>query len=160
LNCLRMSGVNSVVVGESRPGLEGARLAEILRDEGFRVTLVVDALLPWYAAKIGATGLVGADRVTERCLVNKAGTLPLATLVRTVAVPGLLKLQKGEYRLEERPADEVASLRGVRVVNIYFDETPLDRFYRIVFEGLVVRPDEIGLAFKRLDRVLGIEGSG
>ncbi len=154
LNCLRRSEVSSVVISESRPGLEGVRVAEILRDEGFSVTLVVDALLPWYALKMNATGLVGADRVTEKYLINKAGTLPLATLVRTLAVPSLLKLHRGGYRLEEKPPDEIATLEGVKVVNIYFDETPLERLDRIVFEGLVLRPNEIDKAFRRLSEIL------
>ncbi len=159
INCLRSSPVGEVVVGESRPGREGLKTAEILRDEGFKVTLVVDALLPWYSKRKGALGLVGADRVTPSHLINKAGTFPLASLIKTIAVPGLLKLHKGEYTIEERDPEEVAVLEGVEVVNLYFDETPLDSFHRLVFEGLVLEPEEIGKAFQKLEMVLGIKAN-
>ncbi len=160
INCLRRSQVSEVIVGESRPGREGLKTAEILRDMGFRVILVVDALLPWYSKRRGAVGLVGADRVTPSHLINKAGTLPLASLIRTIAVPGLLKLHRGEYTIERRDPGEVAVLEGVEVVNIYFDETPLDSLHRLVFEGLVLEPREIGKAFEKLERVLGIKAGG
>ncbi len=160
INCLDRSSVSEVIVGESRPEREGLGTAEILRDMGFRVILVVDALLPWYSMRMGATGLVGADRVTPTVLVNKAGTLPLASLVRTIAVPGLLKLHRGKYTLMRRDPDEVARLDGVEVVNIYFDETPLRSFHLLVFEGLVLEPHEIGEAFRKLEEVLGIRSDG
>ncbi len=160
INCLKRSPVSEVIVGESRPGREGLKTAEILRDAGFKVTLVVDALLPWYSKRREAVGLVGADRVTPSCLINKAGTLPLATLIRTIAVPGLLKLHKDEYIIERRDPREVAVLEGVEVVNIYFDETPLNSLHRLVFEGLVLEPQEIGKAYEKLEMVLGIRSDG
>lgn len=156
VNCLKVSSVSEVIVGESRPGREGLKTAEALRDSGFKVELVVDALLPWYSKKRGAIGVVGADRVTPHYLINKAGTFPLASTIETVAVPGLLKLHKGSYRVERRDPKEVAFLEGVEVVNIYFDETPLNLFKELVFEGMVLEPQEIEKAFQKLEEVLGI----
>ncbi len=155
INCLKRSSVSEVIVSESRPGLEGMETAKILKEEGFSVILVVDALLPWYARRSGAIGLVGADMVTHKYLINKAGTYPLALSVRTVAVPGLLKLHTGTYVIKEREPEEVAELEGVNVVNIYFDETPLDILESIVFESFYISPKEIDKAFKRLEEILG-----
>ncbi len=155
INCLRRSSVSKVIISESRPGLEGIETAKILGEEGFSVTLVIDALLPWYARKSGAIGLVGADMVTPKYLINKAGTYPLALSVSTIAVPGLLKLYSGTYTIKEREPEEVAELRKVNVVNMYFDETPLDILKSIVFEGFSINPKEIDRAFKRLKSILG-----
>ncbi len=154
INCLRRSHVSEVIVSESRPGLEGIETAKMLRDEGFSVTLVIDALLPWYARKHGAVGLVGADMVTRSYLINKAGTYPLAKSVSVIAVPGILKLHEGEYTIEKRDPREVADLKGVEIANIYFDETPLDDLKSIVFEGFSIAPREIDKAFEMLESLL------
>ncbi len=154
INCLKRSSVSKVIISESRPGLEGIETAKILREEGFSITLVIDALLPWYAKRSGAIGLVGADRVTPKYLVNKAGTYPLALSVSTITVPGLLKLYSETYVIKEREPGEVAELEGVNLVNMYFDETPLDVLKSIVFEGFSITPKEIDKAFKRLDKLL------
>lgn len=156
MDCLKMSPVNEVIVGESRPGREGLRTAEFLRNEGFKVELVVDALLPWYSKKRRALGLVGADRVTSNYLINKAGTLPLASIIDTIAVPGLLKLSK-DYKIERRDPREIEAPEGVEVVNIYFDETPLSLLKRLIFEGMVLEPQHIKKAFQKLKEVLEIK---
>jgi len=151
ISCIRDCGAGEVIVAESLPGGEGAETARILRGEGFSVILVRDSLLPWMAAKRGALGLVGADRVTRTHLINKAGTFALASAIPTIAVPGLLKLHDGPYELREVSEDR----EGVRYVECAFDETPLDRFLRIIFEGLILRHDEVGRAFDALDSLIG-----
>ncbi len=154
IECLRRSGVSEIIISESRPGLEGLDTAKLLSTEGFKVTLVVDALLPWLSRKLGFWGIVGADMVTRTHLINKIGTFPLALAVKTIAVPGLLKLYEYEHEIRERPPEEVAELRDVKVVNIYFDETPLDHLYKLVFEGFYLGPSEIEIAFERLRTLL------
>ena len=155
IECLRRSSVSEIMISESRPGLEGLETAKLLSAEGFKVTLVVDALLPWLSRKLSFWGIVGADMVTKTHLINKIGTFPLALAVKTIAVPGLLKLCECEHEIRERPPEEVAELRGVNVVNIYFDETPLSHLYKLVFEGFYLDPSEIEKAFERLRVLLG-----
>ncbi|MEM3372226.1 MAG: hypothetical protein QXO55_06435 [Candidatus Korarchaeum sp.] len=152
INCIRRCGVSEVIVSESLPGGEGFETASILREAGLSVLLVRDSLLPWVAVRRGAIGLVGADRVTRTHLVNKAGTFALASAVRTVAVPGLLKLQDVPHGLSE----EIVERYGIRSLESAFDETPLEKFLCIIFEGLVVRYDEIGRAFGKLDALLSL----
>lgn len=151
VNCIRECGVSEVIVGESLPGGEGSDTAGMLKEWGFSVILVRDSLLPWIAVRRGAIGLVGADRVTRTHLINKAGTFALASTVSTIAVPGLLKLQDGPYSLREVIEDR----GGLSYLEAVFDETPLERFSFIVFEGLVLRYHEIGRAFDTLNRLLG-----
>ena len=154
IDCLLRSDVGRVIVSESRPGLEGLDTARILASEGLDVVVVVDALLPYAAKREGAMGLVGADSVTRRVLVNKAGTLPLAETVPTIAVAGLLKLFDGEVVIKPRPPEEVEDLKRVRVLNLYFDETPLYLLEKLIFEVGPLDPSQIDLAFSKLGEVL------
>ena len=149
INCIRELSVE-VIVGESLPGGEGIETARILRDAGLSVLLVRDSALPWIAVRKGAIGLVGADGVTRTHLINKVGTFALASAVPTIAVPGMLKLQETPHRLSE----VIEERGGLRCLEAVFDETPLDRFPFLIFEGLVVHRGEIGKAFDALNRVL------
>ncbi|MCS7103286.1 MAG: hypothetical protein NZ992_05345 [Candidatus Korarchaeum sp.] len=151
INCIKRCSISEVIVSESLPGGEGLETASILKELGFSVILVRDSLLPWIAMRRGAIGLVGADRVTRTHLLNKAGTFALASAINTIAVPGLLKLQSGPYSLSEVVEDR----EGLSYLEAIFDETPLERFSFIIFEGLVLRHDEIEKAFDALDELLG-----
>ncbi len=74
-----------VCCAESRPGREGAALAEMLASRGIRVDLLEDAAIG--AAVPAADALiVGADAVSSDGFINKVGTGALAALARAHGV--------------------------------------------------------------------------
>ena len=133
-----------VFVDETRPVLQGARLtAWELKKAGIRYTLICDNMAG-YLMKQGRIDLVitGADRIAANGdTANKIGTYSLAVLAKHhkvnfyIAAPYSTfdpKIKTGkEITVEERDADEVREIRGVRlspedapVYNPAFDVTP------------------------------------
>ncbi len=149
-----------VYADETRPRLQGARLTAFeLVEEGIPATLIVDSV----AATLIRDGkidliLVGADRVAANGdTANKIGTYNLSFLARTHEVPfsGVAPPSTVDYgtksgegiEIEERGAEEVARIRGVRVapegVDVYnpaFDISPGENITGIVTEKGVARP--------------------
>jgi methylthioribose-1-phosphate isomerase len=148
-----------VWVDETRPYLQGARLtAWELRQAGVDHTLLPDGA----AASLLAQGrvdivLVGADRIAANGdTANKIGTYPLAVLAARHGVPFVVVAPTSSVDLEtpdgsaipieERPADEVTSVRGIRIApqgtavfNPAFDVTPAELISGIVTEAGVHR---------------------
>lgn len=149
-----------VWVGESRPYLQGARLtAWELAQAGVPHAIIADAAAGslMRQGKVDAV-LVGADRVAANGdTANKIGTYPLAVLASRHGIPFYvcaptssidLATPDGEaIPIEDRPADEVTTIRGVRIaplespaLNSAFDVTPAELIGAIVTEEGVVRP--------------------
>ncbi len=137
LSCRDAGRRFSVHCTESRPVGEGGALARELARHGIMATLSTDSLaFALLRRSDRAMLVVGADAVTPHGVVNKAGTLGLATAARSWGVPFYV-LAGGEKFLpsasrdrhpRERPPEEVLAEipEGLRVVNYYFDLTPLD----------------------------------
>lgn len=152
-----------VFVDETRPLLQGARLtAWELKTLGIPATLSCDVAAATHLAG-GAVQLAitGADRIASNGdVANKVGTLGLAILCRHFGVPFYVaaplstfdgSLAAGsDIPIEQRPADEVVTLRGVRVApepegslgvsNPAFDVTPAELITAIVTERGILRP--------------------
>lgn len=146
---------------ETRPLLQGARLtAWELSQWGVPHRLIVDSA----AASILTRGvadvvLIGADRVTRNGdAANKVGSLSLALAARHAGVPFIVVAPEStldpdtatgaDIEIEERPADEVTSFRGVRTspagtraLNPAFDVTPASLITALVTGLRVVRLD-------------------
>jgi methylthioribose-1-phosphate isomerase len=152
--------VRRVIVTETRPLLQGARLTtwELLQ-EGIPVTLVVDGAAGHLLRQGDVTAIVvGADRIAANGdVANKVGTYTLAVLARAHGVPfyvaapastvDLETLSGAAIPIEERGASEVTSWagvptapQGVMVCNPAFDVTPAELVTAIVTEGGTVRP--------------------
>ena len=147
-----------VLVPETRPYLQGARLtAWELHEGGVPLTLITDNMVGHFM-KTGTVGavVVGADRIAANGdTANKIGTYQIAVLAREHGVPFYvaapistfdLTISSGEQiPIEERPADEVTHLRGVRiapdvaVANPAFDVTPARLITAIICERGVAR---------------------
>ena len=148
-----------VWVDETRPYLQGARLTTWeLAQAG-----VPHALLPDVAAGyLMAQGevdviLVGADRIAANGdTANKVGTYPLAVLAQRHRIPFYVCAPTSSIdpatpdgagiEIEERSADEVLSVRGVRIApagtdvrNPAFDVTPAELIAGIITERGVFR---------------------
>ncbi len=155
----RAGRVASVLVDETRPRLQGARLtAWELAQHGVDCAVIADGA----AAALMAAGevdavLVGADRIAANGdTANKIGTYGLAIAARHHAIPFYVVAPLGTVDLraptgaaipiEERAEDEVLGLAGTRVApsgararNPAFDVTPAALITAIVTEAGVLR---------------------
>jgi len=157
----------SVIAGETRPFLQGARLTawELSRD-GIPVTLIADSVSGHLMSRgeIDAV-IVGADRVAANGdVANKIGTYMIAVLARRHRIPFYvaaplstidLRVASGEaIPIEERGAAEVRghagiewAPAGVAVRNPAFDVTPADLVTALITErGVVSQPDRRKIA--------------
>lgn len=130
-----------IIVTESRPLVEGRRLARELADERSSVTLIADAAAALVMDEVDFV-LVGADRITPRHIVNKIGTrmIALAAAEKNVPVYALADSTKfidfSAQPEESRDVDELwdGAPSGVEIINRYFEPVPLDLFTRIITE--------------------------
>ena len=147
-----------VLVPETRPYLQGARLtAWELRESGIPLKLITDNMVGHILKTHDVSAIVvGADRIAANGdTANKIGTYSMAVLAREHNVPFYvaaplstldLSLPSGEaIPIEERPAEEVTHLRGVRIApdvpaaHFAFDVTPARLITAIITERGVAR---------------------
>jgi methylthioribose-1-phosphate isomerase len=140
-----------VLVPETRPYLQGARLTawELMRG-GIPLTLITDNMVGHFlkTGKVGAI-VTGADRVAANGdTANKIGTYQIAVLAKENNVPFYiaapvstfdLSIASGEeIPIEERTAEEVTHIQGVRIApdvpaaHPAFDVTP-NRYIAAIF---------------------------
>jgi methylthioribose-1-phosphate isomerase len=149
-----------VLVPETRPYLQGARLTAWELDRGgIPLTLITDNMVGHFlkTGKVGAI-VTGADRIAANGdTANKIGTYQMAVLAKENNVPFYvaapistfdLSLPDGEsIPIEERSAEEVTHIRGVRIApdvaaaHPAFDVTP-HRYIRAIFteRGVAAAP--------------------
>jgi methylthioribose-1-phosphate isomerase len=149
-----------VLVPETRPYLQGARLtAWELHRGGIPLTLITDNMVGHFlkTGKVGAI-VTGADRIAANGdTANKIGTYQMAVLAKEHNVPFYiaapistfdLSLPDGEHiPIEERSAEEVTHIQGVRIApdvhaaHPAFDVTP-HRYIRAIFteRGVATAP--------------------
>jgi methylthioribose-1-phosphate isomerase len=149
-----------VLVPETRPYLQGARLtAWELHRGGIPLTLITDNMVGHFlkTGKVGAI-VTGADRIAANGdTANKIGTYQMAVLAKENNVPFYiaapistfdLSIPDGEHiPIEERSAEEVTHIQGVRIapdVNAAhpaFDVTP-NRYICAIFteRGVATAP--------------------
>jgi methylthioribose-1-phosphate isomerase len=149
-----------VLALETRPLLQGARLTtwELAR-MGAPHRLVADSAGPYLLAKgdIDAV-LIGADRIAANGdTANKIGSYALALGAERAGVPFIVVAPEAtidpatpsgrQIEIEDRGADEIVSIRGMRVapegtraLNPAFDVTPHDLITAIVTEKRVISP--------------------
>jgi len=144
-----------IYVLESRPLLEGQRVAEILSSH-FKTHLIIDAAIGKFIEEIDVV-LIGADSILkDGSIVNKIGTFPLALLASTrekdiYAVVDSYKYNiKNHYGysilIEEKPTKEIykkeITNKLLEVHNYYFDITPSDHISGIISDLGVLRIQE------------------
>jgi methylthioribose-1-phosphate isomerase len=149
----------AVLADETRPFLQGARLTawELVKD-GIDTTVITDNMAG-AMMRLGNVDLVvvGADRIAANGdVANKIGTYGVAVLAKEHGIPFYvaapistidLSVPSGDgIPIEERPADEVAVVRGQRiapdgiaVANPAFDVTPSRLISAIITERGVAR---------------------
>jgi methylthioribose-1-phosphate isomerase len=156
----RQGKIKSVLAGETRPYLQGARLTawELSRD-GIPTTLIADNMAGHMMARGEVDAVVvGADRIAANGdVANKIGTYTLAVLARENGLPFYvaapvstidLRTPSGDaITIEERAPEEVThhggrrlAPEGIAVRNPAFDVTPHRYVTAIVCERGVARP--------------------
>ncbi|TCJ99544.1 bifunctional S-methyl-5-thioribose-1-phosphate isomerase/methylthioribulose 1-phosphate dehydratase [Nocardia alba] len=150
--------VADVIVDETRPLLQGARLtAWELAEAGIPHRLTIDSAAAWAMAtgQVDAV-LVGADRITANGdVANKIGTFTLALAARHHGIPFIVVAPEStrdtamatgaQIVVEQRAGTEVTGFGGVAtapagtaVFNPAFDVTPTDLVTAVVTENGVV----------------------
>jgi translation initiation factor 2B subunit (eIF-2B alpha/beta/delta family) len=157
-----------VSCAESRPALEGRRLAARLSAAGITVTCYTDAGIGQALASADAV-VLGADAVAPEWFLNKSGSRMLAAAAAQQGVPVYVVATRDKFvphavaaRLEVRegPPAEIwpSPPAGVTVRNAYFEPTPIDVVTAVISDlgvlgaGLVpdacnAQPDLLGLDF-------------
>lgn len=152
--------IAEVLVDETRPLLQGARLtAWELGDAGVPYRLCPDsAAAAAMSRSLVDCVLVGADRIAANGdTANKIGTYALAVAAARHGIPFVVVAPESSWDpelpdgsgivVEERAADEVTTLAGIRVApedagvfNPAFDVTPYELITAVVSEQRVLRP--------------------
>ena len=158
------SALAHVIVDETRPLLQGARLTcWELGQLGIEHYLACDGAAPFMISQGMADAVVvGADRVAANGdVANKIGTYSLALAARQAGIPFVVAIPESTFDdatergdlipLEQRPADEVTHVLGVpaapvgtRALNYAFDVTPAELVTAIVTENRLIFPGEPG----------------
>jgi len=156
----RMGVLKNVLVGETRPLLQGARLTawELGRD-GIPHTLITDSMAAHFMQRGEVSAVVvGADRIARNGdFANKIGTYGLAVLADAHSIPLYVAAPHSTFDLsnasgeaidlEQRNPIEVLEFAGVRIapagasaINPAFDVTPGRLVTAFVTESGVLRP--------------------
>lgn len=150
----------SVLVDETRPRLQGARLTSWeLKQQGIPHRVIADGASGHYMRKEGVDlCVVGADRIAANGdTANKIGTYNLAVVANENKVPfyvaaplstiDLQTLTGDDIEIEERTAQEVTHIRGVPITpddievgNPAFDVTPAQYITAIITEKGIIYP--------------------
>jgi translation initiation factor 2B subunit (eIF-2B alpha/beta/delta family) len=142
----------SLVITESRPGLEGRRTATQAAELSLNVELITDASL-FHILKDVDIVLMGADGIEkDGTVINKMGSAMIAwcaqalgAKVYILAERRKITLRDEAFPLEEGDPYEVwdSPPSGVSVKNIYFEKVPPACICWIILERGVVKPQEI-----------------
>ena len=145
--------LSAVFCTESRPMLEGQRLARELARAGIAVELGVDAAIATFAERADMA-LVGADSVTAQGVINKLGTTSLALASRHADTPCYVVADRHKWFPAGAAAPVFSQLKpevevwsnpptGVTIRNAYFECTPMTLFSGIVGEDGVRGPEDL-----------------
>lgn len=140
-----------ILISEGRPLMGGVATARLLHEMGAKVTLCTDGLI-FSLVREGDVVALGADAITPRFLVNRCGTYPLALVAKDRRVPFYSfttteKLLPRElaplFKIVNHDPREVIKDASFSVVNLYFDQTPLDYITGAVTEKGILTPEEL-----------------
>ncbi len=167
-----------VLVPETRPYLQGARLTawELMRGE-IPLTLITDNMVGHFlkTGKVGAV-VTGADRIAANGdTANKIGTYQIAVLAKENNVPFYIAAPISTFDLsivdgtqipiEERTAEEVTHIQGVRIApdvpaaHPAFDVTP-NRYIAAIFTERGVAKAPYTESLKRLSSAEAVTAAG
>ena len=152
--------IENIIVDETRPYLQGARLtAWELYQEKIPFFIITDNMAGYFMSKkMVDVVIVGADRVAlNGDSANKIGTLGVSILAKYYDIPFYIAAPKStidtgicngdDIPIEERKPSEVREVMGTRIIPDYmpvrnpsFDVTPSENITAIITEEDVVYP--------------------
>lgn len=149
-----------VVCTESRPAMEGRKLAQVLANGGIEVVHTFDTAMGWILPSC-RVAFMGTDGLGRPGIVNKVGSWPLALACRELNIPlyavtGTEKFVTDERLFEfekhERPAQEVWTdpPKGVRVLNQQFELIPFSLLAGVVTEQGILQEKDINQYVSKL----------
>ncbi|MBI4532901.1 MAG: hypothetical protein HY711_03055 [Candidatus Melainabacteria bacterium] len=160
-----------VLCTESRPSMEGRKLASMLASGGIEVIHTFDTALGLVLPNCRAA-FMGCDCIGTPGVVNKVGSWPLAVACRELGVPlyalaGTEKFVTAERLFEferhERPGEEVwdTAPAGVKVLNRQFELIPFSYLAGLVTEEGILQEKDVEQFVSRLEvhEALKLEGS-
>lgn len=138
---MKCSGnLKKVYIAESRPMLEGRKLAKSLMKEKIQVELFTDFSASKYF-KMSEAVLIGADRILKnKSVINKTGSLTLAILAKEFRIPFYVLATKDKfstslkYKQVEMSESEVWSYKNsdLKAANSYFEEVDFKYITKIL----------------------------
>lgn len=150
-----------VVCTESRPSMEGRKLATMLSSSGLEVTHTFDSAMGLFLPGC-SVAFMGVDAVARPGIVNKVGSWLLALACRELKIPlfalaGTEKFVTDEvlfsFEDHQRPGSEIwdAPPSGVRVINRQFELIPFNWIAGLVTEEGILKKEED--VVKYVDRI-------
>ncbi|MEF8831971.1 MAG: hypothetical protein V5A66_00455 [Candidatus Thermoplasmatota archaeon] len=139
-----LSGVEKVVVLESRPRQEGRGTAERLNEKGIDVDYWVDAGMCKAMEGVDSV-VIGADTISRKGFLNKIGSRALAVIAEMMGkevfvVSDSLKILPARIPVpqgESHPPEEVwDTSKDINVKNDYFELTDLKRGKFVTEDGV------------------------
>ncbi len=130
-----------VVVAESRPLNEGAKLARYLAEYGLSVTLITDAQLTLFAGRVDMA-LCGADALfANGAILNKAGTRLMALAMADVNRPLVVACEsfKATSSREQRAEGDTFPLEEMPNIELGYGKSPVFNISNIYFEVIPAR---------------------
>jgi translation initiation factor eIF-2B subunit delta len=154
IDVIREVGYKNIVVTESRPMMEGKRLARELGDDGYNVILTVDGAIDMYI-NYADICLIGADSIQYNgSAINKVGSKLLGYAAKDKGIPfyvlcdtykfNVINYLGGSIELEEKNPDEVSEpYQNVEIKNPYFEVIPPELISGVITEEGLMRPVDI-----------------
>lgn len=142
----------SVICTESRPMMEGVKLAKILGENGVKIKLIVDSAVFSFIKDTNII-LLGGDAITTKGLVNKIGTKGIAITAKHHNTPifalcSTIKFLPKNYLLrldQQKNPEEIIqnNISNVTPINYYFDLTPLEYLTGVLTEKEILKYPDI-----------------
>jgi translation initiation factor 2B subunit (eIF-2B alpha/beta/delta family) len=134
-------------VSESRPGLEGIKMAEKLVDSRISTTLIIDALLPKIMEKADIA-IIGCDIILQnKNVVNKVGSFSLALGSRYYNKPFIVLgdqykiIENNNIMIKEGPRLDIYNRdKEIKVYNPLFEIIPSNLINKIVLDNGILTP--------------------
>ena len=151
---IRENGYKNIVVTESRPMMEGKRLAKELGETGCNLLMVVDGAAGMYVSAADIC-IIGADSVQYNgSAVNKVGSKLLGYASKDQDIPfyvlcdtskfNVLNYLGNSIELEEKTPDEVSEpMKNVTIKNPYFEVVPPELITGMITEEGFMEPLDI-----------------
>ncbi|MBR9682438.1 MAG: hypothetical protein GOV02_02075 [Candidatus Aenigmarchaeota archaeon] len=134
----------SVIVPETRPLYQGHRTMSDLKEMKVPATLIVDSAIASMMKDVDII-IIGSDAMRKEGNVNKIGSLGLSIIAnkfkkKIYVVGDSYKIDnRKKFIIEERPAEEVANIKG-KIKNPAFDVTTWKYIYRVINEKGIFTP--------------------